>query len=605
MTRVAALVLLCLCGSASEAVASPGVLVIFSDERFLSANQEFEAGMRRALGLPQAEIEYSSEFLDVTRFSEPDAGPRWRDFIKGKYAGHDIRVVVAASTPSLDFMIRFRTDLFPDRPLLVAAVPQTVLATRTLPPGTIVLPMDYDFAGTVRHAHQLQPSATEVVVPVGTNANDAGWEERVRREVAPPAGALPVRFLKGLSLDETKREVSRLTNRSIVLLVPINRDGAGSVRLPSTTNAETTSASGAPVYTVFSPQLGTGIVGGQMVTFTRMAEETVAIVQRLLNGERVETITPPAAPIPRFVVDWRQLQRHGLDEARLPADAEIRFKTPSVWQQYRTIILVAAALILLQAVSLVALLVQRRLRDAAEKQAQVHRNDLAHLSRVSLMGELSASLAHELNQPLTAILSNAQAAARFLEAEHPDLDTVRDIVRDIADDDRRAGEVIRRLRELLKKGQPQLQPLHCRDLVTTVLRVAKSDLEIRDVTVSTNLAADLPLVNGDPVQLQQVLLNLVINAADALRALPAPERRVTIAATTREGQQVELSVSDRGHGIAEGDLQAVFQPFFTTKAEGLGMGLSISRSIVEAHGGRLWAANNPGGGATFYVVLPA
>lgn len=598
------MVLLCL-ACAAPAAASPGVLVIYADERFLPANQEFEAGMRAALGLPNADLEYSSEYLDVTRFSEPDAGPRWRDFIKGKYAAHDIRVVVAGSTAALDFMIRFRADLFPDRPLVVAAVPQTALALRTLPAGTIVLPMDYDFAGTVRHAQQLQRDATEVVVPVGTNASDAVWEERVRREIAAPAGALPVRYLKGLSLDEMTRAVSGLTSASIVLLVPINRDGAGSTRSPNTTMVAIATASAAPVYSVFSPLLGRGIVGGQMVTFTHMAEATASIVRRLLDGESVEKIPAPAAPTPGFVVDWRQLQRHGLNEAHLPADAEVQFKTPNVWQQYRTIILVASALMVLQAVSLVALLVQRRRRDAAEKQAQRHRNDLAHLSRVSLMGELSASLAHELNQPLTAILSNAQAATRFLQAEHPDLDTIRDIVRDIADDDRRAGEVIRRLRTLLMKGQPQLQPLRCNDIVETVLRVAMHDLEIRDVTVSTNLAADLPLVNGDAVQLQQVLLNLVINAADAMRALPAPDRRMTIAAAMREGMQVELSVSDRGHGIAEADLHAVFQPFFTTKAEGLGMGLSISRSIVEAHGGRLWAANNPGRGATFYVMLPA
>ncbi len=217
---------------------------------------------------------------------------------------------------------------------------------------------------------------------------------------------------------------------------------------------------------------------------------------------------------------------------------------------------------------------------------------------------MSGALAHELNQPLTAILSNAQAAQRFLKRDPIDLAEMQAILNDIIDDDKRAGEVIQRLRALLKRGEAQFQMINVNEVVAETLKLAQGDLIARNVSVSTRLAHGIASVRGDRIQLQQVLLNLVINAADAMSANPQGERRLTIATAADIAGQVRVSVVDQGHGIPEDRLCRLFEPFFTTKEHGLGLGLSISRTIVAAHSGRLWAENNLGRGAALHLTLP-
>lgn len=253
-----------------------------------------------------------------------------------------------------------------------------------------------------------------------------------------------------------------------------------------------------------------------------------------------------------------------------------------------------------------------QVRDITERRRAAHevatlRQQLVHLGRVAVLGELSGALAHELNQPLTAIMANARAAQRMLrqETEPPTLDIaeMRAILDDIVADDRRAGSVIHRMRTLIRKGNAEPRDVIANDVVTEVLELAHSDLILREVSVATRLAPSLPPVPADRIQLQQVVLNLIVNACDAMGDNPPAERSLTIS-TRDEDCAVRLSVSDRGAGITSGSLEDVFEPFMTTKPHGLGLGLSICRSIVEAHGGRMWAVNNLGRGATFHVLLP-
>ncbi|HTQ49839.1 MAG TPA: PAS domain-containing protein, partial [Candidatus Acidoferrales bacterium] len=243
-------------------------------------------------------------------------------------------------------------------------------------------------------------------------------------------------------------------------------------------------------------------------------------------------------------------------------------------------------------------------RKQTELEMVQQRNELAHLSRVTMLGELSGSLAHELNQPLTAILSNAQAAQRFLTQNSADLDNVQEILKDIVSEDKRAGEIIRRLRLLLKKGEVHQQPIDLNEVVQEVLKLVHSDLVNHGVAAHTELAPRLPMVNADRVQIQQVLLNLVMNACDAMAGLPAGERKLLVHTGSDDGEGVRISIADQGTGIVPADLERVFEPFFTTKAQGMGLGLSVCRSIITAHGGKLWAANNPGRGAILHVRLP-
>lgn len=232
------------------------------------------------------------------------------------------------------------------------------------------------------------------------------------------------------------------------------------------------------------------------------------------------------------------------------------------------------------------------------------RKELAHLGRVAMVGELSTALAHELNQPLTAILSNAQAAKRLLTFDPVDLDQIREILDDVVRDDARAAEVIRQLRLLIQKADALFVPLRVPDLASEALSIVRSELLTRGVSVTTSFAPSLPTVTGDRVQLLQVLLNLILNACDAMQETPLGERRLVLTAGTEDRAHVVISVADSGTGIAGGQFEKVFEPFVTTKAGGLGLGLAICRSIVAAHEGRLTAANNADGGAVFHLRLP-
>jgi PAS domain S-box-containing protein len=244
-------------------------------------------------------------------------------------------------------------------------------------------------------------------------------------------------------------------------------------------------------------------------------------------------------------------------------------------------------------------------RKAAENEVALQRRELTHLMRVSMLGELSGGIAHELTQPLTAILSNAQAARLLLAKDAPNLAEMADVLDDIIQEDNRAGEVIHRLRGLLKKGEVKFEFVDLNELVRSTLRLLHSELISRGIQVNIELAENLPRVSGDAVQLQQVLLNLIMNAMDAMNEVAAPRRQLTLASRTLDNGEVEVSVADRGLGLDPSKLENAFQPFFTTKERGLGLGLSICSSIINSHGGTMHLVNNTGSGATATFRLPA
>jgi C4-dicarboxylate-specific signal transduction histidine kinase len=244
-------------------------------------------------------------------------------------------------------------------------------------------------------------------------------------------------------------------------------------------------------------------------------------------------------------------------------------------------------------------------RKQAELEIAQQRNEVAHLSRVTTLGEISGSLAHELNQPLGAILANTDAAELHLQSPTPNLDEVRAILADIRKDDLRAGEIIHGIRAFLRRQALEKQPLEVAQLVEEAVRLIGADAVMRKTSVGLEIPPGLPRVTGDRIHLQQVVLNLLLNGMDAVSTCPVANRRITIRAARPDPHTVEIAVSDAGVGIQAGDLPRVFDPFHTTKQGGLGLGLAICRSIVEAHGGSISIQNNPDRGATARFTLPA
>lgn len=243
-------------------------------------------------------------------------------------------------------------------------------------------------------------------------------------------------------------------------------------------------------------------------------------------------------------------------------------------------------------------------RKQAEQAAQEQQQMVLHMARVATLGELSGSLAHELNQPLAAILCNAQAGQRFLQQTPPDWQELRGILDDIVADDRRAGEVVGRLRMLLKKEPAVREKLNINALIQDVAKMLRRELTTKHTRLDLRLAEDLPAIHGDPVQIRQVLLNLLMNGAEATASVTAQARRLQVSSNMDETGTLQVAVQDNGPGIAPQRLEQIFQPFATSKPEGLGMGLSISHTIIAEHGGRLWASNAPEGGAVLNFTLP-
>jgi signal transduction histidine kinase len=285
------------------------------------------------------------------------------------------------------------------------------------------------------------------------------------------------------------------------------------------------------------------------------------------------------------------------------------FREPTAWQRYSWQIALTTAVLLLQAGLILALLREHSRRQLAEVLARQRMAELAHVNRFSTAGELTASIAHEINQPLGSILTNAETAQEILKSQSPDIAELpaiielKDIVNDILQDDRRATEVIRRMRSLLKKAPFELKQFDLNEMVQETIRFLSSLAVGRKFELVSVITPEALPILGDRIQLQQVILNLVVNGIDAMKDTPTANRIISIR-TSRVENFAQLSVSDRGSGIPEDKLKEVFEPFFTSKAEGMGMGLSIARTIIEAHDGLIWAKNRDHGGASFQIRLP-
>jgi len=243
-------------------------------------------------------------------------------------------------------------------------------------------------------------------------------------------------------------------------------------------------------------------------------------------------------------------------------------------------------------------------RRQAERDSRLFRQQLVHVMRVATIGEIAASVVHELSQPFTAILNNAQAAQRFLAVDTPDLDEVREALMDIIEDDKRAAEVVRRLRSLLRKGEVNRKLLDLNEAIRELVPLLDREVPARNVSMNFDLPSGLPPVFGDRVELQQVVVNLVVNACEAMTDSEPDSCELVVQTFTDQSNNVVVAVRDSGPGLDRKVCDRIFDPFYTTKSEGMGMGLSISRSIIGAHGSSLWGTNNPDRGATFYFTVP-
>ena len=363
--------------------------------------------------------------------------------------------------------------------------------------------------------------------------------------------------------------------------------------------AQITERANRPVVINFATHLGKGGIGGYIVRPEPLGQLAAQSALRILNGESASDL-PVTKVASSLTFEWPALQRWGIGESRLPPGSEILFRNPTVWEQYRAYILAAIAAILIQSALILWLLYEIWRRQHAEILARNTMSELTHVNRMATAGQLSASIAHEVKQPLAGIVANAQAALRWLEKAN--VEEVREGLKRILGEGHRASDIITNLRAMFKSDVQEKTLVDINKLVLSVLALVRIDLQKHEIKLQTQLDDRIPQVLGNQVQLQQVISNLVMNAIESMGSLQT--RVLRIKTELSQSNTVYVSIEDTGTGIKSSDVAQLFKPMFTTKARGMGMGLSICRSIIENHDGRIWVSPRANGGSIFQFELP-
>jgi signal transduction histidine kinase len=542
-----------------------------------------------------------TESLDLSRFNGPAYEQSLERHFKEKYRDRPISVIVAVGAPTLELVLRWRAELWPGIPVVFAMVDEMDYARLKLPPDVTGEIVRLPLADSIAAARAVVPGLKTVAF-----VGDA-WDRQVifrnwKEEIPTATAGLNVIEMIGLTMAEIRRRVAELPDDSVIIYSAVYSDGEGTFYPPATALALIAEEANRPIVVGAETFLASGGIGGSVMVPAVVGADAARMALRIIDGE-LPSNSPPVTGGVKPIFNWGQMQRWKVSESSLPAGSEIRFREQGLWEKYRWQSVTALAIVLLQTGLIVILLYERKKRQDAEVESMHRMSELAHVNRSATAGELSSSIAHEVNQPLGSILTNAETAELILSSQSPDLNEVREILADIRRDDLRASEVIRRLRSFVKRTPFETKDVDLNVILREVFNFLSVQAAARDVALYLKASPEVLRVKGDAVQLQQVVINLIVNSMDAMAAIPYG-RTVIGRAERNGGRSGVISISDSGPGIPAEKLSQVFDPFFTTKEQGMGIGLSIARSIILAHHGSIWAENDAEGGAVFRISLP-
>jgi signal transduction histidine kinase len=526
------------------------------------------------------------------------------DYIRSTFAARpQPDLIVTIGGPASVFARKYRQQLFPDTPILFAAVDERYLAGAPLSDSETAVSAANDFARIIDDILQLRPQTKQVLMITGAGSIGRFWRRQFEIDFKRFHDRLTFVWTDDLSLPEILRRCATLPEHSAIFYLTFGTDAAGGAYADARVLADLHAAANAPLFAGHNVYIDHGIVGGTLMSIDELGRSSVDVAIRLLKGESPGSIrVPPQQPGPSLF-DWRELQRWSIDESRLPPNSVVRFRAPSLWHEYRLTVLGAAAVLLIQSLLIIGLLYQRRARQRAEFESRRSLALAADASRRQTMSALTNSMTHELSQPLSAMIHNARALQMMITADGATRDTTGAILADIQTQGVQATQIIDRHRTMLRSHDLDKKPIDLHAVIQESLALVDHDLRAREINATVELPPNACIVIGDEVLLKQVLVNLVLNAMDAMTGTPLARRRITIRSEVRAADVV-VSVSDTGTGLPAQLDGKLFTPFVTTKPHGLGIGLTIVRSIVDAHGGDIQARNNPDGGATFTVTLP-
>src|SRR5688572_4619039 len=501
---------------------------------FTTHSTAFESAIKKELGTEAVDLDEVS--LAMARYAQPDMEEAFAEFLRKRMSAWEPDLVVPIGSPAGKFGEKYRERLVPRAAVVYVGMDRRTLSADALAKNATFVGESFDLKGLVEDMLQLDPQTKNVFVILGATPLERYWAVEFQKAFEPYAGRIKFTWANDMSFEQMLDVVSKLPPHSFVLLGLLMRDASGVTYNEDAALARLHVASRAPINGLYQHQVGLGIVGGRLYQGELQGVESARVAARILCGEPATSFTPLVIGTREPLYDWRELTRWGFSESRLPPGSVVLFRQPTVWERYRWHVAGAVAVIATQAVLIFALLFQRRRRRVAElarrraeADAQQKRAELAHMSRVATLGELTATLAHEVSQPLTAIMSNAGAAQRFLGSPDLDRTEMHSTLADISADTQRASEVVRRLRAMLKRGKPaEFAPLDLNDVIRTVERLVRGDGARHHVTVELDLAVGLPLPTGDPIQLQQVVMNLMLNAFAAMDQPDVKERRLIV-----------------------------------------------------------------------------
>lgn len=543
------------------------------------------------------------EDLDLNLFQGLKYQKALLTYLREKYSDRRIGIIVANGTEALKLALQLRSDpRWGEIPIVFATVDERRVRSLMPLPNVTGRFLEFSLGASVDAARALVTNLRQIIL-VGDPLDRQPFRGHFAGELPGLSKNLEVTNLSGLPLAEVKQRVAALPETSAILYTTMTTDGAGHQYLPNEALRIIAKAANRPIVADIDNRIGNGAAGGLVVVPKLIGEEAAVLVQRLLNGEKIADLPIGRSGALKPVFDWRELQRWRVAESDLPRGSEIRFRPPTAWEQYRWQIVAFLGVLLTQALLIFGLLYQRRRRRLAEAESLRRMSELAHLNRVATAGALSASIAHEVRQPLAAMVAQSGAAMRWLAHSTPDLGEVRAALQKIVDAGNRASQIIENLRSMFRKETSAQRPVDVNALIGNVLALTAVEIRKHDISLETALSTSPPQALGDPAQLEQVFLNLINNAIEALSSSASNTRVLRVETTTGETGGALVTIADSGPGVEAADMDKMFEAFFTTKPDGMGMGLAISRSIVEAHGGRLWATRGDRG-LVFHVLLP-
>ena len=574
-----------------------------------SFSRNYTAWNSIALRLEEGLIKHSPYRINLykTPLETERLGPSYNarpflEYLRTLFSEQEPDVAIAVGAPAARFMLAYRAELFPNTPLLLTGADPRTFAAATRSSNDVVIPVVLDHARQVDNILQVLPGTRHIAVVIGASDVERFWLEELKRTFAPYEGKVTFEYFNDLTLDGIVSRAANLPQHSAIYYGSLRVDAQGVSYAEENVLAHLKAATNAPIFTFVDSNFGAGIVGGPMIAVDDVARQSAEVTERLLRGEAPASIvtTTVRDGAPRY--DGRELTRWNIDEQRLPPNSQVLFREPGAWDHYRVQIMAVCAALLLQAGLISWLIYEHRRRHLAEVQSRGLIIELTHVNRLATAGELSASIAHEISQPLTRVMASASAADRWLAAQPPDLARARELLHQVRNATERTADIIASTRAMFAKDAGVALPIDLNQLLQSIVALVRHDLQQNGIELERSLAEEPVVVLGDKVQLQQVVLNLVMNAIEAMHGRERRVLRMRCARTTADS--IRVAVEDTGGGIADDHLERIFDPLFTTKQHGMGMGLAICRSIIEKQNGRIWAARSPEGGSIFCFELP-